>query len=112
MDKKNIDIEIGQKVLIARQANRLTLSELETETGICAKHLQRYEAGLMRMPSHDLTKVCQALKIEITSLFTKPFPSTPNSDVIRLLKEKVIEKLMICSDPAILKRIDLILSNE
>ena len=112
MDKQNIDIEIGQKVLVARQANRLTLRELETETGICAKHLQRYEAGLMRIPSHDLIKVCQALGIEVTSLFAKSSSDTPNSDMIRFLKEKVIEKLMICSDPAILKRIDIILSNE
>lgn len=97
---------------MARQASRLTLKELGVETGISTQSLQQYEAGLERMPSHHLVQVCGALKIDMTSLFPELRPDKPDSGTVLPLQKKIIEKLIGCSNTAILRRIDLLLSNE
>ena len=97
---------------MARQANRLTLRELENETCISAQSIQKYEAGLVRIPSHHLMQICQALAIEVNSLFPELPSGMQKSDEILLLQRGVVKKLMSCSDSSLLERIDSLLSNE
>lgn len=112
MEPQNIDKIISQQLLLARLESHLTLDELEAQTNLSSQRLHRYETGLMRIPSHHLVKICKALTIEVSSLFPELVSERPDPSIISLLQQKVIGKLMNCGDRAILKRIDILLSNQ
>lgn len=59
--KKDINVEIGERILEKRKYMGLSRSDLSERTGISVQHLSYIEAGRRGMSCSVLQKICQVL---------------------------------------------------
>ena len=65
-----------------RKSRALTLQELARETGMNFRSLSRYETGVVDPQTKVLTKIADALAIDVVQLFNPP-PALPPQEVAR-----------------------------
>ena len=64
----HIDVEVGQRIRIQRNALRLSQTELADHLGVTFQQVQKYEKGVNRVGAGRLTKIAKVLKISVTNL--------------------------------------------
>ena len=64
--------EIGLKVRARRNELGLTQTNLAHRIGVSQQQINKYESGIGRIPAEQLMKLCQTLRIELSSLY-RPF---------------------------------------
>ena len=64
----NIDVEVGQRIRIQRNALGLSQTELADHLGVTFQQVQKYEKGVNRVGAGRLTKIAHALQVPVTNL--------------------------------------------
>ena len=64
----HIDVEVGQRIRIQRNALGLSQTELADHLGVTFQQVQKYENGKNRVGIGRLTKIAKALRIPVTNL--------------------------------------------
>jgi transcriptional regulator with XRE-family HTH domain len=65
----DVDARVGAKVRLRRVVLGLTLEELGSRVGLSAQQIQKYEAGVSRIPATRLYEIAQALDVPISWFF-------------------------------------------
>ena len=88
----HVDVEVGQRIRIQRNALRLSQTELADHLGVTFQQVQKYENGKNRVGIGRLTKIAKALRIPVTNLLGtddsfggKPKGHDETSSPLRLL---------------------------
>lgn len=68
MDKENILKEIGSKVRLIREGNKLTIQDLADKLDIEYNNLIRIEKGRSNFTIGTLVKIANALNVELKEL--------------------------------------------
>ncbi|HHE6470065.1 TPA: helix-turn-helix domain-containing protein [Providencia rettgeri] len=76
MDKK-INIKIGQKIRLLRQARDLSLNELSRISGISKAALSKLESGDSNPRIDTLESIAIALRFPLSDLFTRQYEAYP-----------------------------------
>jgi transcriptional regulator with XRE-family HTH domain len=63
-----IDVEVGQRIRIQRNALGLSQTELADQLGVTFQQVQKYEKGVNRVGAGRLTKIANALQVPVTNL--------------------------------------------
>ena len=64
----HIDVEVGQRIRIERNALRLSQTELAKHLGVTFQQVQKYENGKNRVGIGRLTKIAKVLRVPVTRL--------------------------------------------
>ena len=64
----HIDVEVGQRIRIQRNALGLSQTELADQLGVTFQQIQKYEKGVNRVGVGRLTKIAKALRLPVTTL--------------------------------------------
>ena len=86
---RNIPAELGKRIRTLRKLKRLTIEELGEKAGIGYKFLSEVERGKANPSLDTLTKIADALEIEVSALFPieNDISYQLSSDEIRLIKK-------------------------
>ena len=60
-----IDVEVGQRIRVQRQAASLSQTALADQLGVTFQQVQKYEKGVNRVGAGRLTKIAQVLGVPI-----------------------------------------------
>jgi transcriptional regulator with XRE-family HTH domain len=66
---REIDKHLGRRLRAARQAQRLSQSELAIALGISFQQIQKYEKGMNRISAGRLYEIAELLRLPIPSFF-------------------------------------------
>jgi transcriptional regulator with XRE-family HTH domain len=64
----HVDVEVGQRIRIQRNALGLSQTELADHLGVTFQQVQKYEKGVNRVGAGRLTKIANALQVPVTNL--------------------------------------------
>jgi len=64
----HIDVEVGQRIRIQRNALGLSQTELADHLGVTFQQVQKYEKGVNRVGAGRLTKIAKVLRLPVTNL--------------------------------------------
>ena len=64
----HVDVEVGQRIRIQRNALGLSQTELADQLGVTFQQVWKYEQGVNRVGAGRLTKIANALQLPVTSL--------------------------------------------
>jgi transcriptional regulator with XRE-family HTH domain len=64
----NVDVEVGQRIRIQRNALGLSQTELADHLGVTFQQVQKYEKGVNRVGAGRLTKIAKVLRLPVTNL--------------------------------------------
>ncbi len=64
----HIDVEVGHRIRIQRNALGLSQTELADHLGVTFQQVQKYERGVNRVGAGRLTKIANALQVPVTNL--------------------------------------------
>jgi transcriptional regulator with XRE-family HTH domain len=64
-----IDIEVGQRIRIARLAAGLSQTDLGQRVGVTFQQVQKYEKGTNRVGAGRLTQIARVLSVPVNSFF-------------------------------------------
>ena len=64
----HIDVEVGQRIRIQRNALGLSQTELADHLGVTFQQVQKYENGKNRVGIGRLTKIAKVLRLPVTNL--------------------------------------------
>jgi transcriptional regulator with XRE-family HTH domain len=64
-----IDVEVGQRIRLGRQAANLSQTALADQLGVTFQQVQKYEKGINRVGAGRLTKIAHTLGVPVGSLF-------------------------------------------
>jgi transcriptional regulator with XRE-family HTH domain len=64
----NIDVEVGQRIRIQRNALGFSQTELADELGVTFQQVQKYEKGKNRIGAGRLTRIASVLQVPVTTL--------------------------------------------
>jgi|ERR1043166_857968 transcriptional regulator with XRE-family HTH domain len=64
----HVDVEVGQRIRIQRNALGLSQTELADQLGVTFQQVQKYEKAVNRVGAGRLTKIAKALRIPVTNL--------------------------------------------
>src|SRR5437879_5133240 len=64
----HVDVEVGQRIRIQRNALGLSQTELADHLGVTFQQVQKYEKGVNRVGVGRLTKIAKALRLPVTTL--------------------------------------------
>ena len=67
--REAIDLQIGQRVRVFREAVGLSQTDLGNAAGVTFQQIQKYEKGANRLSGSRLVKVAQALNCNPSDLF-------------------------------------------
>lgn len=68
-EPNEIDILVGARVRLARQAIKMSQEKLGDAVGVTFQQIQKYERGANRMGASRLWTVCETLGIDLNYLF-------------------------------------------
>ncbi len=63
-----VDVEVGQRIRIQRNALGLSQTELADQLGVTFQQVQKYEKGVNRVGVGRLTKIAKVLQLPVTNL--------------------------------------------
>jgi transcriptional regulator with XRE-family HTH domain len=64
----HIDVEVGQRIRIQRNALGLSQTALADELGVTFQQVQKYEKGVNRVGAGRLTKIAAVLQVPVMNL--------------------------------------------
>lgn len=65
----NLDVLIGEKIITARKAHKLTRKDLAHKLHITHQQLQKYENGINRISASRLSEIAKILKLDINYFY-------------------------------------------
>lgn len=63
-----LDVEIGQRLRELRREKQMTQRDIAKALGVTYQQVQKYEAGINRIPASRLLRICRALDVDISHL--------------------------------------------
>jgi transcriptional regulator with XRE-family HTH domain len=63
------DLDIGKRLRKVREESGTTQAALASKTGISVRHLQKYEAGLLRISARELYDIARVLGVPMAQFF-------------------------------------------
>jgi transcriptional regulator with XRE-family HTH domain len=67
---EKIDVKVGQRIKVQRQAASLTQIALANELGVTYQQVQKYERGVNRVGAGRLLKIAQVLGVPVGALIS------------------------------------------
>ena len=64
----HVDVEVGQRIRINRNALGISQTALAEELGVTFQQVQKYEKGVNRVGVGRLTKIANVLQVPVTAL--------------------------------------------
>lgn len=84
-----MNIDIGSKVKKLRNSKKMTLKELSEETSLSIGFLSQMERGLTAVATDSLSKIAEALGVDLSYFFTNPNKS--KKYVLRSYEKEVFQ---------------------
>jgi len=78
---RHIDMPLGRKLRLARDASGLTQAGLADRLDVSPATIQKYEQGDVRVPASRLWQMCRILKLEVAEIYAA-LPHNVLSDVV------------------------------
>lgn len=66
---RHIDMPLGRKLRLARDASGLTQAGLADHLDVSPATIQKYEQGDVRVPASRLWQMCKILKLEVAEIY-------------------------------------------
>lgn len=87
-----MDVIIGKRIRLCRQAHRMALSQLATQIGIAWQQVQKYEMGKNRVSASMLWKIADVLDVPVDYFFEAIADDFDDAEALDVIEDRIAER--------------------